>query len=167
MFSDLSSLEWLALNNQYAQDASDNFEPTGNAQVTTFVATHFTGLSSLKELDLANNGITSTGLANGVFTPLESLESLALFGNPGSPFTLTNKGVRTEASVIQVVTPPTGFTVEPVSGGVKLTWDDPATPTSATNTGTWSSTAPTGLPGRTSAVPPRRAPSWNTPSAAI
>ncbi len=134
VFNDLSSLEWLALNNQYAQDASDNFEPTGNALVTTLTATHFSGLSSLKELDLANNGITSAGLANGVFTPLTSLESLALFGNAGAPWTVTqliakgvkNDGTNLEASVTQVVTPPSGFTVEPVSGGIKLTWDDPS-----------------------------------------
>ncbi len=126
IFSALSSLEQLKLNNQFAQDSSDNFEPTGNALLTTLTASVFSGLSSLKELDLANNGITSTGLPNNVFQPLSSLESLALFGNAGSPFTLTNKGVRSEASVTQVVTPPTGFTVEPVSGGVKLTWDEPS-----------------------------------------
>ena len=125
VFDDLSSLEWLALNNQKAQDANDNYEPTGNPTLTGLDTNVFKGLSSLKELDLANNGITSTGLPNNVFTPLSSLESLALFGNDGAPFTLTNKGVRAEASVIQVVTPPTGFTVEPVSGGVKLTWNDP------------------------------------------
>ena len=124
-FSWSTKLEWLALNNQFAQDANNNFEPTGNALLTSLDVQAFGGLSSLKELDLANNGITSTGLPNNVFSPLSSLESLALFGNPGAPFTLTNKGVRAEASVIQVVTPPTGFSVEPVSGGVKLTWDDP------------------------------------------
>ena len=126
VFDDLSSLEWLALNNQFEQDADNNFAPKTTAQLTELDVNVFTGLSSLKELDLANNGITSTGLPNNVFTPLSSLESLALFGNAGSPFTLTNKGVRAEASVTQFVTPPTGFTAEPVSGGVKLTWDDPS-----------------------------------------
>ncbi len=125
-FSWSTKLERLALNNQFAQDANNNFEPTGNALLTSLDAQAFGSLSSLKELDLANNGITSTGLPNGVFSPLSSLESMALFGNPGAPFTLTNKGVRSEASVIQVVTPPSGFTAEPVSGGVKLTWDDPS-----------------------------------------
>ncbi len=124
-FSWSTKLEWLALNNQFAQDADNNFEPTGNALLTSLGVQAFTGLSSLKELDLANNGITSTGLPNNVFSPLSSLESVALFGNPGAPFTLTNLGLPASASVIQVVTPPSGFTVEPVSGGVKLTWDDP------------------------------------------
>ncbi len=124
-----TKLEWLALNNQFAQDADNNFEPTGNALLTSLDVQAFGSLSSLKELDLANNGITSIGLPNNVFSPLSSLESLALFGNPGAPWTATklkdDLKVRAEASVIQVVTPPSGFTVEPVSGGVKLTWDDP------------------------------------------
>ncbi len=101
----------------------------------------FNGLSSLKKLDLANNGLTSSGstaLPNGVFTPLTSLESLALSGNAGALWSvaqLKTLGVRTvdpndsttdiAVNVIQVVSPPTGFTVAPVSGGVKLTWDDP------------------------------------------
>ena len=133
VFDDLSSLEWLALNNQKAHDASDNFEPTGNPTLTTLNAHVFKGLSSLKELDLAHNGFTATSpnvLPNGVFTPLTSLESLALFGNSGAPWTatqLTTLGVRSEASVIQsATTPPTGFTVEHVSTGVKLSWDKPS-----------------------------------------
>ena len=126
IFSALSSLEHLKLNNQFEQDSDNNYEPKTTALLTTLTANVFSGLSSLKELDLANNGITTAGLVNSVFSPLTSLESLALFGNAGSPFTLTNKGVRAEASVTQVVTPPTGFTAEPVSGGVKLTWDDPS-----------------------------------------
>ena len=137
VFDDLSSLEWLALNNQFEQDSSNNFEPKTTAQLTTLNTNVFKGLSSLKELDLANNGFTKTSpnhLPNGVFTPLTSLESLALFGNSGAPWTaaqlitmgVRNDGTNLEAEVIQVVTPPTGFTVEPVSGGVKLTWDDPS-----------------------------------------
>ena len=142
VFDDLSSLEWLALNNQFEQDETDDFKPTGNALLTTLNANVFRGLSSLKELDLANNGFTKTGtniLPSGVFTPLTSLESLALFGNAGAPWTaaqLKTQGVRTvdpadsttdiAVNVIQVVSPPTGFTVAPVSGGVKLTWDKPS-----------------------------------------
>ena len=132
IFDNLSSLEWLALNNQFEQDSANNFEPKTTAQLTELDAAVFTGLSSLKELDLANNGLTSSGttaLPNDVFNPLSSLEGLALFGNPGAPWTatqLTALGVRTEANVIQVVTPPTGFTVEPMAGGVKLSWDDPS-----------------------------------------
>ena len=134
VFEDLSSLEWLALNNQFEQDSDNNFEPKTTAQLTTLHSRVFTGLTSLKELDLANNGFASTGLRNNVFQPLTSLESLALFGNAGAPWTVTqliakgvkNDGTNLEASVTQVVTPPSGFTVEPVSGGVKLTWDDPS-----------------------------------------
>ncbi len=39
VFDDLSSLEWLALNNQKAHDASDEFKPTGNPTLTTLDAT--------------------------------------------------------------------------------------------------------------------------------
>ena len=126
VFDDLSSLEWLALNNQYAQDPNNDYRLTGNPKLTSIPAGLFNGLSSLEELDLANNGITSSGLPDNLFSPLTSLEGLSLMGNPGAPFTLTNKGVRSEAIVIQVVTPPTGFTVGPVSGGVKLSWDKPS-----------------------------------------
>ncbi len=140
VFNDLSSLEWLALNNQFAQDPDNNYEPITDTTDTDFTSLSslddkvFTGLSSLKELDLANNRITTAGLPDGIFTPLSSLESMALFGNSGSPWTvaqLRTKGVRNDgtnllASVIQVVTPPSGFTAEPVSGGVKLSWDDPS-----------------------------------------
>ena len=132
VFDNLSSLEWLALNNQFEQDETNNFKPKTTALLTKLDASVFKGLSSLKELDLANNGFSKTApniLPNNMFTPLTSLESLALFGNPGAPWTatqLTALKVRSEASVIQVVTPPTGFEIEPVSGGVKLSWDDPS-----------------------------------------
>ena len=137
VFDDLSSLEWLALNNQKAHDANDNFEPTGNPTLTGLDGAVFTGLSSLKELDLANNGLTTAGLVSNVFSPLTSLESLALFGNAGNastPWTVTeliamgvrNNGTILQASVVQVVAAPIGFKIEPVSGGVKLTWDDPS-----------------------------------------
>ncbi len=112
VFSGVSSLRWLELNSQ--------------STLTGIPAGLFNGLSRLEELDLANNGITSTGLPDNVFSPLTGLEGLALFGNPGSPFTLTDKGVRSGASVTQTLLSPTGFAVEPVSGGVKLSWDKPA-----------------------------------------
>ncbi len=137
VFDDLQSLEWLALNNQFTQDSSNNFEPTGNAQLTSLDVRVFSGLVSLKELDLANNGLTTAGLPNNVFANLPSLESLALFGNAGNastPWTVAqlitmgvrNDGTNLQADVFQVVASPTGFEIEPVSGGVKLTWDDPS-----------------------------------------
>ena len=126
VFDDLSSLEWLALDNQYAQDPNNDYRLTGNPKLTSIPSGLFSGLSSLEELDLADNGITSSGLPNGLFSPLTSLEGLSLMGNPGAPFNLTNLGVRTEAFVIQSAgPPPTGFTVLPVSDGIKLSWDKP------------------------------------------
>ena len=121
VFSGVSSLWGLELDNQYGRDSNDNL----TLSLTGIPSGLFDGLTSLEELDLAYNGITSTGLPDNLFSQLTGLEELALFGNPGSPFTLTDKGVRSEASVTQVVTSPTGFTVEPVSGGVKLSWDKP------------------------------------------
>ena len=130
MFNDLSSsragAQTTSSNRTKTTTSSQDHCPADRLDVAVFTA------CSLKELDLANNGFTKTSpniLPSGVFTPLTSLESLALFGNSGAPWTaaqLTTLGVRTEADVTQVVTPPTGFGIEPVSGGVKLTWDDPS-----------------------------------------
>ena len=134
VFDDLSSLEWLALNNQFAHDASNNFEPTGSALLTELNVNVFTGLSSLKELDLANNGITSAGLPDSVFTPLTSLEGLALFGNTGAPWTATQliaKGVRNDddgnilVEVKQSEAIPGNFQVEPGEDKITLRWTDP------------------------------------------
>ena len=138
VFDDLSSLEWLALNNQFEQDSANNFEPKTTALLTELNAHVFTGLSSLKELDLANNGLTSSGataLPNNVFQPLTSLEGLALFGNPGAIWTTTQLialGVRKDSSnnilveVKQVESIPGNFKVEPGEDKVTLRWDEPS-----------------------------------------
>ncbi len=137
VFEDLSSLEWLALNNQFEQDEDNEFEPKTTALLTSLNANVFTGLTNLKELDLANNGFTKTSpniLPDGVFTPLTSLEGLALFGNDGAPWTVAqliakgvrNNGTNLQAVVLQDEAPPGNFEVEPGDGKITLSWTKPS-----------------------------------------
>ena len=124
-FIAMVNLEWLSLDKQFVHDPNNNFERTGNPVLTGLDWQVFNGLSNLEDLYLTYNGITSTGLPNNVFSFLTSLNRLFLFGNSGAPFTLTGKGVRDGASVVQTEATPGAFQVEPGDGEIKLSWTDP------------------------------------------
>lgn len=83
-------------------------------------------LTSLKKLNLGNNQFADNdAFKDNGFVGLTALEELWLEGNSGSPFNLTGKGVRSEATVVQSAALE-GFTIKPlVAGSVFLSWRDP------------------------------------------
>ena len=124
VFSDLAELDWLRLNDQRGRD-TNTFQPTTTPTLTSLTSGVFTGLSEVTSLDLANNGLTDSGLPSNIFQPLSALETLALFGNSGVT-TTANKGVRSGATVTLITAAPTGFTADPTNDGrVKLKYDNP------------------------------------------
>ena len=88
VFSGLSNLESLQLSNNQLRELPEGV---------------FSGLSSLKELRLGANQLQS--LPQGVFVGLSELRILTLDGNRGSPFRLTLRFERTDATSLTAPAP--------------------------------------------------------------
>ena len=114
VFNGLSNLTSLNLNrNPLTTIKTDAFRSLSGLttlildfhQLTTIEGGAFKGLSNLTTLDLEGNRLTT--LPTGVFEGLSSLTSLNLNRNPGSPFTLTLKLVRTDTTDLTTPGPAT------------------------------------------------------------
>ena len=139
LFDGLSSLKDLRLNyNQLASLDADQFDgltrleqlPLHSNSLTALPSGVFDGLTSLHSLNLAYNNFPAPTTQNpslpaNVFQPLTGLKDLRLFGNPGAPFDLSNLGVASGATVVQLAFPPSNFEVKPGDGKVTLSWDKP------------------------------------------
>ena len=111
-FSDLSELRYLDLSK--------------SKQLTSLPSGVFNGLTGVKQLQLSSSGFANAAaFAANVFSPLTALEELWLVGNPGSPFDMTGKGVRSGVWIAQDITL-SGVDIDVTDGApnpkIQLTW---------------------------------------------
>lgn len=110
------------ISDQLAHKTTGVGWPTDRAMLTSPPSGLFTELSDFEGPGQANDGIRVSAPAGNVFQLPNSLNGLALLGNPGAPFTLTNRGIAAGAIVKGIESPIGDCWAASGDGLVSLSW---------------------------------------------